>query len=346
MQVQERPASLEHAVANVDDAAAAIFESDPTIRSVGVYKDGDSVVYRAVRNSAIITPQFLLPRRRPERIQGVPVLVTETPGEIESLLKVPHSGPASPAAASVVPEVRRHRPLCCGLQIQNFDDDQRQGVIAQGFIIIGTLGCFIQLSNGRLGILSNNHVIAGENRGQRGADRICQAGANTFVSSDHICTLAEFEQLKPSPPNARPALGNVDFNEIDAATAELLPDIHFDQAYLPSRGQSPPSGIAVARNEDRVFKVGRTTGLTRGIITDIATTVGPVGYSPGLCWFRRSLTIEGIDGTQFSDKGDSGSAIVLEATNQVVGLLYAGNGKQTYACPIQSVLTGFNCMIA
>jgi len=71
-----------------------------------------------------------------------------------------------------------------------------------------------------------------------------------------------------------------------------------------------------------------------------------VGYSPGLCWFRRSLTIEGIDGTQFSDKGDSGSAIVLEATNHVVGLLYAGNGKQTYACPIQSVLARFNCIIA
>lgn len=340
----ERTASIERAVENVENAAAEIFESDPTVRSVGVYKDGESVAYRAVRNSEIITPQRFW-RERPREIQGIPVIITETPGEIESLLKVPHSGPASPAAASVVPEVRRHRPPRCGLQIQNYDDDLRQGVIAQGYIIIGTVGCFVRLQDGRPGFLSNNHVIAGENRGQNGADRILQPGSRIFDPADHIATLMDFEGLRTSPPSARPARGGVNFNELDAATAALLAE-DYEQEYLSSRGLRALSGSAVGRNGDRVLKVGRTTGLTRGTITDIATIVGPIAYAPGICWFRRSLTIEGIDGTQFSDKGDSGSAIILEATNEVVGLLYAGNGRQTYACPIESVLARFSCTIA
>ena len=46
----------------------------------------------------------------------------------------------------------------------------------------------------------------------------------------------------------------------------------------------------------------------------------------------------------FSDHGDSGSAI-LSTTGEVIGLLYAGNGTQTYACPIQAVLTALNCSL-
>ncbi|MGH7170870.1 MAG: hypothetical protein ACRELG_11375 [Gemmataceae bacterium] len=42
---------------------------------------------------------------------------------------------------------------------------------------------------------------------------------------------------------------------------------------------------------------------------------------------------------------DSGSAIV-STTGEVLGLLYAGNGTQTYACPIQSVLATLNCTLA
>jgi hypothetical protein len=91
--------------------------------------------------------------------------------------------------------------------------------------------------------------------------------------------------------------------------------------------------------------VGRTTGLTFGEVKDTTTIVGPVPYDPGSCWFRRSLVIEGLNGTLFSDKGDSGSAIV-RTNGEVVGLLYAGNGQQTYACPIDTVLASFGCTLA
>jgi hypothetical protein len=137
----------------------------------------------------------------------------------------------------------------------------------------------------------------------------------------------------------------VSFNEIDAGVARLDPNLAFTQGYLPFRNLIAPSATATARPGDHVFKVGRTTGLTHGEVIDVATVVGPVPYDPGPCWFRRSITIQGINGTQFSDKGDSGSAIV-RTNGQIVGILYAGNGTETYACPIDECLRAFSCTLA
>lgn len=70
-----------------------------------------------------------------------------------------------------------------------------------------------------------------------------------------------------------------------------------------------------------------------------------MGYGIGGCWFRQSFVIEGVNGTTFSDRGDSGSAIVRN-DGAVLGLLYAGNGVQTYACPMASIAAALNCQLA
>lgn len=342
---------FEKAEFNLDPAAAALFDADPTVRSVGITRHQDAYGFRAVRNSAMVVPLGATVGPLPSSFDGVPVIVTDTPGEVESLLMMPGSGPGSPAAASVIPEVRRHRPAVCGLQIQNFDDDDRQGVTAKGFIIIGTLGCFVRLDDGGIALLSNNHVIAGENRGVRGADRILQPGDIAHDPADQVAVLTDYADILDSPPGAMPASGLVNFNVIDAGVARLGVGVAFRQGYLPMRRLVAPNATAAARPGDRVFKVGRTTGLTFGEVVDVAAIVGPVPYNVGPsaasrpCWFRRSITIEGENGTQFSDKGDSGSAIV-RTNGEVVGLLYAGNGQQTYACPIADVMSAFNCDLA
>ena len=74
--------------------------------------------------------------------------------------------------------------------------------------------------------------------------------------------------------------------------------------------------------------------------------MGPVAYQSGDCWFEQSLVIEGHADTTFADCGDSGSAIVRDADGMVLGLVYAGNGTQTWACPIEPVLSRFGCEIA
>jgi hypothetical protein len=330
------------AVETVEEAAAILFDRDPRVRSVGITRHGEAFGYRAVRNSAMIVPEAAMIGEPVLEVRGVPVAFTNTPGEVESLAAVAASGPTSPAASSLVPEVLRHRPLVSGLQIQNFDDDLRQGVLERGFMIVGTLGCFVRLSNGQPGFLSNNHVVAGENRGHRGGDRILQPGSSNFDPADLAGVLEDFVDLRVSPLGATPMKGDAVFNEVDAGVVRLSEDVSFNQGYLPFRGLVAPNGVARAKAEDLVFKVGRTTGLTHGKVTDVAAVVGPVPYDPGPCWFRRSIVIEGLNGTLFSDKGDSGSAIV-RSNGEVIGLLYAGNGQQTYACPIEDILASLRC---
>jgi hypothetical protein len=143
---------------------------------------------------------------------------------------VPSSGHGSPGVASLVPEQLQNRPLVCGLQVQNFDDDALEGVLAGGYVTIGTLGCFVRLKSGRIGMLSNNHVLAGENRGRRRKDRILQSGAAAFDASMDVAVLDDFEDIVASPAGASIAAGSVVFNEIDAATAEIMQSIVHAQA--------------------------------------------------------------------------------------------------------------------
>ncbi|MBY0232658.1 MAG: S1 family peptidase [Gemmataceae bacterium] len=202
----------------------------------------------------------------------------------------------------------------------------------------------MKLTAGAVAILSNNHVLAGENRGKKGTGRILHPGSGSFTAAQHVATLTDFVALKPSPPAARPALGNVVFNAVDAAVATLKTGVPFTQAYLPARHLPHPTGTAPARVGDHVFKVGRTTGLTRGTVTAIGAVVGPIPYDPGNCWFSQQIEIKGDNGTMFSDHGDSGS-LILRASGDVVGLLYAGNGTHTYACPIDAVLAALSCTL-
>jgi len=327
-------------------ASAEIVFRDKRVRSLGISRHGDSFGYRAVRNSAMITPesvfQYETNLRFANDLLSVPVTFIDTPHEVEHHLKVPYSGPGSPTAASSVPEQGRVRPLCTGLQIQNYDDDLRSGVISKGYIVVGTLGCFVKLADGSSALLSNNHVVAAENRGKKGSDRILQAGGGAFVLGDQIGVLNDFVELKPSPPNASVVTGDVVFNDVDAGVVTISDGTQFGQGYHSSRSISASMRAAPPNVGDKVFKVGRTTGLTYGHITDIATIVGPITYDPGPCWFQGSITVEGDNGTMFSDKGDSGSVIV-RTSGEILGLLYAGNGQQTYACTIESVFRALNC---
>jgi len=251
---------LERAQQVIEEAAGEIFAADPSVRSVGVTRLESSFGFRAVRNSSVILP-FSAASPPLREVFQVPIVFADTPGEIESMVMVPDSGPASPAAASLIPEVQRSRPLVAGLQIQNFDDDSRQGILHRGLIVVGTLGCFVRLANGSPALLSNNHVVAGENRGQRRTDRILQPGSGTFQVPDQIALLEDFVLLQGSPPGATPKQGTALLNDVDAGVAALAPGVSFRQGYLPSRKLTVPHAIAAALPGDQVFKVGRTTRI-------------------------------------------------------------------------------------
>jgi hypothetical protein len=337
-------AKLEQATEQLMEAATEVFAADPRVRSVGVGRCADGFGYIAVRNAAVILPQTAKLTALTEH-HGIPVSFIDSHRDPESLVKLPFSGPGSPTTASMVPEQASRRPLVSGLQIENYDDDVRTNVIAGGHIIVGTLGCFVTLGNKAKGILSNNHVVAGENRGIKGKDRILQPGTGSVTTQEVVGLLSDFVTLQQSPSGATLAAGNVVLNDVDAGIVELNgKNGTVSQGYLPTRKLAAPNGIAQAQPGDKVFKVGRTTGLTRGEITQVPVVVGPIPYAPGPCWFRRAIVIEGQNGTLFSDHGDSGSAVVRD-DGKIVGLLFAGNGQQTYVCPIDTILKNLNCSI-
>lgn len=325
----------------VKSAAVEIFGADPRVRSVGVGRQGEGFGFSAIRNAKVPVP--LSQVKGISEYRGFSVTFLDTDRDPERLVKLLLIGPGSPTTG--VPEQDQHQTVVCGLQVQNYDDDERSGELADGHMIVGSIGCVARLSSGNPGFLSNNHVVAGENRGVKGKDRILQPGGGTISPGAQVGLLSDFVRLKPSPAGATLALGTAILNDMDAGSVEATSPEQCKQGYLPSRNLPTPSGIADAMLGDKVFKVGRTTGLTRGEVIQTGVIVGPIPYAPGPCWFRRSILIQGENGTPFSDHGDSGSAIVRREDGKVVGLLFAGNGQHTWACRIGDVLRSLNCRI-
>lgn len=187
----------------------------------------------------------------------------------------------------------------------------------------GTLGAFVKERKGsRRFILSNNHVLAGENMASIG-DEVFHPG--TYDSGSRICvgTLARMIPLTVAMPNV-----------VDAALCATHDNIVGSNNYF---GQGAMS-IGTAEDGLDVQKIGRTTGLTSGTVTAFDLSAIPVDYSQlGTALFNEVIEISGANGNPFSDHGDSGSLIYCPSMNSAIGLLFAGSDRNrniTYANPI------------
>jgi hypothetical protein len=204
-------------------------------------------------------------------------------------------------------------------------------------ITAGTIGAFVR-HKGRTCILSNNHVLANEDRGRVG-DAILQCASHDGGTdpTDRVAALHRWVRFKDGS------------NFVDAALAALDDGIAHDPGLL--RGitgngnrQLVGTGPDFIDHGEVVHKLGRTTGATRGRVTafDIDNVV--VTFDRGNLRFDGQVEIEGADAGAFSDGGDSG-ALIVSAGMEAVGLLFCGsdiggtNGLGlTYANPIHRVL--------
>ncbi|HEV3456980.1 MAG TPA: hypothetical protein VHG32_10505 [Thermoanaerobaculia bacterium] len=212
----------------------------------------------------------------------------------------------------------RVRPLRSGSSIGHFK------------ITAGTLGGFVRSrADGAPLILSNNHVLANENRAKRG-DAITQPGRldGGEAPGDVVGALWKFVRLKRASAN-----------RLDCATATVAEGIQIDSDHLGA-GTGRLTGVGeIQLTMKNVLKAGRTTGATRGRITAIEVDNLSIAYDSGNLRFDQQIEIEGADTDPFSAGGDSGSIIVDEA-GRGLALLFAGgdhdgaNGKGlTYASP-------------
>jgi len=218
---------------------------------------------------------------------------------------------------------QRQRPLLIGCSIGHFN------------ITAGTLGGFVRpVGGGSISVLSNNHVLANENRGKRG-DAIVQPGIydGGSVPDDVVAALVNFTRLKKTGANF-----------VDCALGDVARGIKFDRTKLRGLGKLSGLGDAFLDGGANVAKVGRTTGATHGKVTAFELDNVVVGYDIGNLRFDNQVEIESDGDGPFSDGGDSGSLIV-DSEKRGVALLFAGsdqggsNGQGlTYANPLRIVL--------
>jgi hypothetical protein len=223
-------------------------------------------------------------------------------------------------------------------------------------ITAGTFGCLVHRDE-ELFILSNNHVLANANTCELW-DPILQPGsADGGGPDDRIARLAEYVPLlfesEPSDcelagfttrllNSIAGALGSrhhleavkrsQSTNQVDAALARPLPPNQMTDEIL---GIGAPAGVGTASLGMQVQKAGRTTGHTKGVVTQVDATVRIDYYGP-----KAVFTGQLIAGPM-SEGGDSGSA-VLDMDRRVVGLLFAGSPVATIFNPIDAVLAVLN----
>jgi hypothetical protein len=269
------------------------------------------------KHTGMMAVKFLVRIKYPDNQipndQRLPATVDGHPVDVEQVGTFRRFMPP-PTLPNPRTKVRPAQPGCS----VGFQDPNNQ------FIMAGTFGALVRKGSQRF-ILSNNHVLADENKLPIGA-QILQPGfldAGSPPKTDAIDRLSKFEPLVLGAPN-----------KVDCAIARLKDNSLATNSVLFI---GAPTGKVPARIDMVVHKFGRTTSFTVGRLTSVETDVS-VQYEAGLMTFENQLIIIGLGAQPFSAAGDSGSLILERSTNKAVGLLFAGSSTHTIASHIDDVL--------
>ena len=252
---------------------------------------------------------------------------------------MPQDASAQEGACSVSPPLQQTalpRPIPLGVSGGNIHSLLRRknsGKVKGCFS--GTLGSMVEDGDGTEFILSNNHVLAHQNKAVPG-QRVIQPGlVDIGCLKGHgnaVATFSSTIDLK---------FGGTAANTVDAAIAEVDPgDVSPEILFIGGIADS----TAAATIGMPVQKMGRTTCLTTGTVAGLGVHV-TVNYSdrirPKLAKFVGQILVTGSVATPtFGAAGDSGSLIVTNTgCPQAVALLFAGTtGGLIIANPIDKVL--------
>lgn len=223
------------------------------------------------------------------------------------------------------------------------------------FLEVGTLGFFVRDDQDQIYLVTNNHVIANENRARKG-NAIVQPGTLDLTDTEFelMDTLNKLRnRLRIGKLSAWvdiefPTTTGIPFNDVDVAIAEIddggrgVREISRIGLGGVSRGLGPNFRInantGTVAGSTTVYKAGRTTGWTEGNVVAI-NVLTDIEYDTGDARFRNQIAIKPTadnDGS-FSDSGDSGSGI-YNRDHKLVALLFAGSATRTLANPIRPVI--------
>ncbi|MFZ0337018.1 MAG: hypothetical protein WAL45_03235 [Terracidiphilus sp.] len=207
----------------------------------------------------------------------------------------------------------------------------------------GTLGSLIQNSSGAQYLLSCNHVLARSDQAGVG-EIIVQPGLidNGCYPSGQGGTETQVGTLFTSLPLSSPS------TNVDAAIATVNPGTVNTSGEILELGTpqgngtlaAAPPGISSTGGKGEsgslnllVAKSGRTTGLTCASISALNLNV-EVEYFKNCeettAYLAKTYTNQiAIEGSEFSDAGDSGSLVVDAGNAEPVGLFFAGGVTNT-----------------
>ncbi len=241
----------------------------------------------------------------------------------------------------------------------NSDYDASQGQLSD--CCGGTIGALLQDTAGTQYVLSNNHVLARSDQSIVG-ETIIQPGLIDNGCTPYgfgpgttpVATLSNYLTLALPTTNVDAAVARVTPGAVDPKGSILelgtkLPDGTLSAAppgvsSTQGKGETASLGMMVAKS-------GRTTGLTCAavaavnvdVLVDYFTDCAETSHA-----FTKTFTNQiAIEGTNFSDAGDSGALVVDAANAEPVGLFFAGGTdahgvEHAIANPVGDVLTALN----
>jgi hypothetical protein len=182
-------------------------------------------------------------------------------------------------------------------------------------VTAGTFGPVVDAS-GKRHVLSCNHVVAYNGR-VHGRTPIVDPGTlDDWNGFSVIASRTQFVKLKPAAWPVTQSQGPANMNTVDCALAELGPAGH------GTLGPLPPGAPAAVPTTTDVHKNGRTTGLTQGTL-GIFDWEGFIDLSFGTFYFRRLVGVLGKGPGPFAAPGDSGAAVIEDASGAPVGMVVA-----------------------
>jgi hypothetical protein len=224
----------------------------------------------------------------------------------------------------------KYRPIMGGIQISN------------RIIVLNAAGTGTEMSRGTLGctavdttddapvILSNWHVLYGSSG--RTGDKVYQPPPTSIPP-------VELGDLPARPRDEEDKIGVLRRKEISSTVDGAIATIdvssccnccgirYSNEINGLSVGGRPPRNTIVgdqrAVSGMTVFKVGKSTGRTEGVVVDDNHPSFDIVKDGTTYSFTGQIAIQNIDNTiPFSTHGDSGS-VIINLENKIVGLLFA-----------------------
>jgi len=241
-------------------------------------------------------------------VQGIRVYVADDPGGIPDRIE------GLPVEVEVVGRNEFQRATG-GMQLRVNPRQKTRPVIggvSVGGTDTGTLGYFVHV-DGHLSLMTAAHVLGGV-----GGEAIQPGPDDGGTGADRVATVVRTVD--------NPAEG------VDAAAARLDSGIKHE---LKLNDIGKVTGTATVIAQQTVRKSGRTSGVTSAKVHEIDVAVQYDGV-----WYQHQIVVH-----RFSEGGDSGS-LVVDASDQAIGLVMGANATYSHVNPIGRVLQQLNATLA